>query len=1795
MPITVSVVGSIDNRSAPPVAGEVKAERLERVLVGASRAGAAPIRISAAPDDAVGVEFANGLKLWMRVEDLHRQFGVAPSRGQPDGGGDVWEIDPLLRPPADERGLAGAVVKALDFVGVDLAGKTAAGLSEWFEAKQLHAQGPGIFRVDLKAASFSMAPADAGPLPGGAPLLVFLHGTASSTAGSFGELWERGNGEGAATRKALEESYQDRVFALEHRSLTLSPIDNALDLARRLPDGAELHLVSHSRGGLIGELLCLGDRPADGLDWDDFAGIFKEERSFLEWLGFSGNGAELAGYAGQWTQLQELAGLLEAKRVRVKRFVRTACPARGTTLASGRLDRWLSVLSYAAGGDGNDFVEFILAVVKERTDPRSLPGLEAMMPGSALVRLLNHPRLQVDADLSVIAGDIASDGIAGWLKLAVPDLFFGGDHDLVVNTGSMYGGLPRRGDGGRFYFDRGSEVCHFNYFANRKTVQALRLGLLRPDNALSGFTPLAQAKHEAPARSAAPRRDAARPGPLAFVIPGIMGSGLQVNGKRVWLDYRRLVAGDFGRLRIDAADVAAAAPLDVYYGDFIEYLGRSHKVVPFAYDWRKSMLEAADRLAVEIECQLPLQEASGQPVRLVAHSTGGLVARAMIARRPDLWQRMQALDGCRLLMLGTPNSGSHQAVRLLVGQHKLVNLLALADATRKREDILEIFSRFPGVLELLPAFGSRDFTSLATWQDLAREVQDSWPLPEQAALASARATWQVLRDSPIDPQRMCYVAGWASQTAVGCEVGIDNGGRRPCLRFPSTPCGDGTVPWEQGAPNEVRTWYLAEAGHDRLLAHEPAFAAYLDLLQTGTTHRLPDKEPAASREAADHAGGYLPPDLPPFFPEERDFAGFGSGWARPAPRRRAPRVAISVRHGDLRYAHHPVCVGHYTGDTVVSAEAELDRSLRGQLTREQRMGLYPGRLGTWRVFINPERYASPAGAIVLGLGQVGELTPGGLEAAMARALMDYALKVVDCPDDRFGPKDAPRSARVSFLLIGTGAGGMSARDSIEAILGAVTRANEQLVAVGLDDKVLIDRIELIELFHDLALQAARELDVMLQNHDFACSFDWSSREVKSGDGGRLRVRYDDGESWWQRLEIAYDKKRDELRFIALTNRARAEEALVSGQMRLADDFIREATGKTDNGQDISRTLFEMLLPNRLKEFAPDRRDLVLLVDEISARFPWELLEDRWTDGNPPLAVAAGMVRQLKTPVFRAAPAHPFDNTAYVVGNPRLPLPKDGKAPAFPDLPGARAEAQEVATLLGKEGTFHVREAIDADADDIMIGLHAGAWRVLHLAGHGVHSWEAEYDDGRPDPCPCCEQTAPKATKKVSGMVIGDGIYLTPGDIEQMRWVPELVFINCCHLGNTGVTAEYARYNRLAASVAVQFVKMGVRAVLAAGWAVNDAAAKAFAATFYRAMLRGESFGRAVQEARADAHKFHPSVNTWGAYQCYGDPDYRLVTSASDGSINGKGRDYLSPSELVIDLGNLRHALRMGGDGRADGGRLLARIPADRKAQWLKRADVAEALGLVFGECGEFAKAVEQLDNAGKAEGGGHISTAGLEQRANFRSRQAKEIAAGDVAEATNLFAKALEELDRLLAFGQTSERYYLVASTYKRMAMVFPEQRQKALQAMVDAYAAAEGIQRRENGGKANVYPLLNRLLGQILIGTYDSKLVLAGCTEAEQHALELEAEEPNFWNSAALPEAKLLRGLVQGNLASVADSIVAGYRAATERGASKREFCSILDHFEFLESSLRECERLAGQLPALTAIATKLRALAAS
>lgn len=1816
-------------QSAPKIdAGHLTLTPKGRVRLGAAREAGGVVELpNMGRDDLACVEYSNGFKLWTRVDDLHQAHAAAggPSRsarGEALADADVWEIDPQVHVPDAERGAAGLAIEALEFFGVDLKQIAAEKLAQWLERKKIGGNETGLYRCALDGA-FQLT--SAGKLSAKAkaddpPVLVFIHGTASNSKGSFGELWASNNARGAQLRARLAVTYGSGVFAYEHWSLTRSPIDNALELATALPVGAELHLVSHSRGGLVGELLCLAQRrpDKDPLNPATFDRLFAKDRTQGDLFGFGKRDeAEVAqAYAVERKKLEDLLALLDKKKFRVTRFVRVACPARGTTLASGRLDRWLSVLGWLAPDVLDDGLDFLLGVVKERTDPRTLPGLEAMMPGSALVSLLNLPDLQVDADLSVIAGDIQGDSLWSKMKWVVADWFYAGDHDLVVNTGSMYGGAQRPDQGARYFFDQGKDVNHFRYFTNDKTVSALLSGLTRVEGTLAGFKPLAAAKLEKPEWQDAVARSAAQgPRPVVFVLPGTMGSQLKRGDECIWLSYWDLARGKLADLGIDAPEVNPLDLLDSYYGDLMQYLARSHRVEPFPYDWRVSVLKSADRLAAKVAELLPWCEQNKQPMRFLAHSMGGLVTRAMIARRPDLWERVQKLEGSRVVMLGTPNAGSYEAVRWLTGFNPTEGKITLLDGLHGRDEIIDIVRRYPGLLELLPAHaGARDFSKRKLWDDLKLEAEETWPLAEGADLTSLSATWKVIADSPVDTQRMLYVAGWAPHTVCDYQVQDewtfwDPDHKRKVLHFYANKKGDGTVPWELGLLPDVQTWYVEQAAHDELPKCEAAFPAYLELLQTGVTARLPADQPSVSRAAAGEETLFaVPMPASESVPGEADLPGFVFGAAFPAEtgkRRRLPRVKVSVRQGDLAYARYPVCVGHYQGDSIVSAEAALDKRLDGALVQRSRLGLYPGALGTQQVFINPDTRDKPGGALVIGLGRVGELSPGALENGMARAALEYALVVANWGDDRFGTDKSVRSARLSCLLIGTGAGSMKVNDSLRAILRGVKAANRRLMETGFDDKVLLDELEFLEIYQDTAIQAARDLDRVLTDGDLVDNFDWDQRTVTVGQGGRRRVMFEEDPHWWQRLEIVYDNKRDELRYIALTDKARAEESLVAGQMRLAEDFVREAEASTGEDEDVARTLFEMLLPNRFKEMAPDRYDVVLVVDEVSARFPWEMLQDGWAVSGKPLSVAAGMLRQLKTPTYRPHPAHPFGRTAYVVGNPKLPPQTGGMQ--FPDLPGAAREAQEVAALLGKAG-FEVTEQINAQARDILINLHGKAYRLLHLAGHGVHELEVtvKVNDGAERGCPACDQPLPERKKRVSGMVIGDGVFLTPGDVEQMRWVPDLVFINCCHLGSTtSSNPAWSRYSALAANLATQFINMGVKAVVAAGWAVDDAAARQFAVGLYDRMLKGAGFGNAVQAARADVYEQFPGVNTWGAYQCYGDPDFRLDEGSSDGG--GDSRPYCSPAEVVADLDNQASTIRMGWAGMMDvaeqGKRVTAmldRIPIKQRETWRKRADINTALGLVYGEIsnidtagrhGETTlldKAIDALGAAIAAEPA-EMPVRALEQRANFRVKRALQqwLAERDQAKArprrgralardttgTSDLEEAIRDLAALVRMAGTTERFSLLGSAHKRQAWMQAEPAKviSALTNMADNYLQAFALASQT---RLDPYPLTNWVSAEAMLDWFESKRepheyrsrIPGWCDQAVSDAAGRQQSDPSFWNSVVEPDCKLALALEQGQLneTTIAE-VVAGYRCAIERGSSPKEKGSILEQLDFL------------------------------
>ncbi|HXK57143.1 MAG TPA: CHAT domain-containing protein, partial [Gammaproteobacteria bacterium] len=509
------------------------------------------------------------------------------------------------------------------------------------------------------------------------------------------------------------------------------------------------------------------------------------------------------------------------------------------------------------------------------------------------------------------------------------------------------------------------------------------------------------------------------------------------------------------------------------------------------------------------------------------------------------------------------------------------------------------------------------------------------------------------------------------------------------------------------------------------------------------------------------------------------------------------------------------------------------------------------------------------------------------------------------------------------------------------------------------------RLEIIEIYEDQAILAVRALRRLGGDSSISGKLDLSEADTLQAErGGRRRITFDDPPGWWDRIQIlsdVTDRRTAELRFLTLTRRARNELRTVATQTALVDAMIDASIRSTRYDADLARALYERLVPNEVKDQVSQRDNLMLMVDETAARFPWELMEDAYSSSARPLSVEHGVLRQLATSIMRERPMLVGAARALVIGDP---------VSGFPELPGAQAEAREVCGRLESNG-FEVHKCLRSGSGEVVQQLYARVYKVLHLAGHGVYNYLPE-EDTHCDECGRGLSVAEieereRSPAAVTGMVIGDGLFLTPAEVKQMRQVPELVFINCCHLGRIEEGGGSARFNLLAANLATEFIRMGVRAVVAAGWAVDDGAARIFAGRFYQSLLEGEAFGDAVREARKAAFLARPGSNTWGAYQCYGDPGFTLVSSLTPAGGAAKTLHFASVNELVNAIENIQATLKDKGgrDVSAELGWLDRYEQYARDKGWNRAGDgrIGLALARAYGEAEAFDKAVDHLDDA----------------------------------------------------------------------------------------------------------------------------------------------------------------------------------------------------------------------------------------
>lgn len=416
---------------------------------GSSSAG--PVRLSATPgEDVVVMEVAGGPQLVLHP-DAAQQMVTAPQQAK--------------------RGFLGGLLMSAVSVVTGLSGDAGASLLASEAVQRIDGQvDPGVYR--LAAETLAPLKGSGGRLaslpPCREPQLVLMHGELVDTAATFGGLWSSH----PQLVRQLFDAYAGEVYAHEHATLGESPISNALQLAQTCASGARLHLLAHSRGGLVAEVLAraCSERPINDADLHALQALPHDR-----------------------TALLELSRLARDRSLRVERIVRVGCPAAGTALLSKRLDAFLSMAAWllkAAGvGIAANLIGLAAQVARQRNAAATLPGLAALQPESPFIAWLNAASEPVEGELRIVAGAVTGGGVASRLSvLFTESFFFGGDSDLVVQTESMFGALPRQPGESLAFVDRGSEVNHFNYFKNSDSAHAAVDALLLA--APPGFAPV---------------------------------------------------------------------------------------------------------------------------------------------------------------------------------------------------------------------------------------------------------------------------------------------------------------------------------------------------------------------------------------------------------------------------------------------------------------------------------------------------------------------------------------------------------------------------------------------------------------------------------------------------------------------------------------------------------------------------------------------------------------------------------------------------------------------------------------------------------------------------------------------------------------------------------------------------------------------------------------------------------------------------------------------------------------------------------------------------------------------------------------------------------------------------------------------------------------------------------------------------------------------------------------------------------------------------------------------------------
>ncbi|MEM1122529.1 MAG: CHAT domain-containing protein, partial [Bacteroidota bacterium] len=666
--------------------------------------------------------------------------------------------------------------------------------------------------------------------------------------------------------------------------------------------------------------------------------------------------------------------------------------------------------------------------------------------------------------------------------------------------------------------------------------------------------------------------------------------------------------------------------------------------------------------------------------------------------------------------------------------------------------------------------------------------------------------------------------------------------------------------------------------------------------------------------------------------------------------------------------------------------------------------------------------------------------------------------------------------------------------------------------------------------------------------------------------------------WWRRLtaRLTVDSatQQKSLYFNAASQRAAVSERHSYTSQRNVVSLLEEQSLQTTWDKKLMKTVFDLVVPNDLKLVFRSQQNLLLLLDKYTAIYPWEMMHYD-EQAEQPLCVTSGMIRQLATTFDKKFQKPIEGNKVLILGDPLLSAHSK-----IPQLPAARREATLIDTLFFRSNhPFETTLSIQEDSSAVMKALFS-EYKMIHIASHGVVDYVAPNELPR------------------TGLLLSNDTVLTTAEIEKMETVPEMVFINSCYAGQISWEAETtsrSKYN-LAANIGTHFIEQGAKVVIVAGWAIHDEAALVFAEIFYEQMLAGSTFAEAVLAARQQCFEQYPNNNTWGAYQCYGDQNYRLVKKRSTVTPN---RNYKDQIDALADLERLINDAKSSRKRAADDfAKNLGALVENLKTSKLSNGRTLELAAAAYAEIMDFEKAIgtyQSLWSDPKAA----FSFKSIEQLLNLEARfvvqqfkdLSPEVADQKRADFVARIDEVINELHLFNKKGITEERYNILASAYRRKSMILVDKsaKIKAINQMATHYAL--GYQKSE---AESIYSLSNWLIAErftdktVILSSNDQEAIealkirqnlftqylpkknIAEFLDQRTKALStLDVED--FWDlitNVNLHQCRLLY-VKESGLAGVVQQIKKEYKKAWKIDGSYRQKASETDQMNFIRTAV--------------------------